>query len=120
MVFVTDPYYNEPGYERNTHGARQAATSYNQDIRVHTARHAILEALQQPDPMFKEALQLHYHLRGPAVLEMLQRWVEQAGAERENLKSLMSQVGPPEGCILHCLQRKLDTIRCAGPCNAQR
>ena len=94
MVFVPDPYFNEPGYERDAktpHG-KQKSASYNQNLRLQTARHAILGALTHPDPVFKEALCVHYGFRGPAVLNMLERWVQDGGSEKAQLQQLVDQV----------------------------
>ncbi|KAF6261015.1 ubiquitin-conjugating enzyme/RWD-like protein [Scenedesmus sp. NREL 46B-D3] len=63
MVFVPDPFYNEPGYEAYAESSRgqQQAADYNKDLRTHTARFAILEVLRSPDPAFKQALQVRGH-----------------------------------------------------------
>lgn len=65
MVLISDPYFNEPGYEREqrtVHG-QAASRAYNEDIQWHTLRAAILPQLQNPCPCFAEVL----------------RWVVQAG-----------------------------------------
>eukprot|EP00878_Enallax_costatus_P030743 GHUV01033525.1.p1 GENE.GHUV01033525.1~~GHUV01033525.1.p1 ORF type:complete len:153 (+),score=26.09 GHUV01033525.1:246-704(+) len=94
MVFVPDPYFNEPGYERDAktpHG-KQKSASYNHDLRLQTAKHAILGGLRHPDPVFKEALWVHYGFRGPAVLGMLQKWVQEGGSEKAQLQEQVEQI----------------------------
>ena len=94
MVFVDDPYFNEPGYEssRSTPCGQQKALAYNQHIRLETARHAILAALQRPDPAFKEALQLHFSLKQQAMKAMLELWLKEAGSYRSALMQMVTQV----------------------------
>lgn len=105
MVFVPDPYFNEPGYEREakTPNGKKKSLSYNRELRLHTARHAILGALQRPDPVFKEALRLHYGLRGQAVLGMLQQWVQEAGDEKAQLQEQANQVSL-WSYLLYCMK----------------
>lgn len=48
MILVTDPYYNEPGWESQANSAagRQACEAYSNHQRYNTVAHAILPALQ--------------------------------------------------------------------------
>eukprot|EP00775_Hariotina_reticulata_P008949 gene8949-9125_t len=99
MVFVDDPYYNEPGFESSRHTPRgqQQAVAYNQSIRLETARHAILAALQRPDPAFKEALQLHFSLKQQSVKQMLEIWLKEAGNHHNPLAQIVSQINAELG-----------------------
>uniref|UniRef100_A0A383W5T2 UBC core domain-containing protein n=1 Tax=Tetradesmus obliquus TaxID=3088 RepID=A0A383W5T2_TETOB len=94
MVFVPDPFYNEPGYESYAKSARgqQQAADYNKDLRTQTAKFAILEALRSPDPIFKQALQVHFLLKSKALTDMLQRWLTDAGREQGQLGEHVKQI----------------------------
>ena len=50
MIFVKDPYYNEPSYER--HPNPKDALWYSHAQRANTLQHAILPALANPPPEF--------------------------------------------------------------------
>ena len=60
MILVSDPYYNEPGYEssRGTTSGNQQCENYNRQQECNTACHSILAALRQPDPCFQEIIRL--------------------------------------------------------------
>ncbi|WIA13418.1 hypothetical protein OEZ85_006998 [Tetradesmus obliquus] len=94
MVFVPDPFYNEPGYESYAKSARgqQQAADYNKDLRTQTAKFAILEALRSPDPIFKQALQVHFLLKSKALTDMLQRWLTDPGREQGQLGEHVKQI----------------------------
>lgn len=58
MIFVEDPYFNEPGFE-NTAGSqsgRAHSEGYNARVRRDTLLHALLPALKKPPAAFKDAL----------------------------------------------------------------
>ncbi|KAK9817557.1 hypothetical protein WJX74_005685 [Apatococcus lobatus] len=58
MIFVSDPYYNEPGYDhtRNTAGGQQASRKYDEEQQFNTMIHAILPALAAPCSAFADAI----------------------------------------------------------------
>lgn len=58
MIFVSDPYYNEPGYEasRNTAAGRESSQRYDEEQQLNTMLYAILPALSQPCPAFAAAI----------------------------------------------------------------
>ena len=63
MIFVSDPYYNEPGYEtmRNTQAGRDATKAYDEQQQLNTMLYAISPALKAPCPAFADAIR--YALR---------------------------------------------------------
>jgi Skp family chaperone for outer membrane proteins len=93
MVLVSDPYFNEPGFESSMHTARgkEESRKYNEGIRLATARHAILGALTSPSATFKQALEAHWQLKGQQVLETLRQWVLEAKKPGE-LAGVVKQV----------------------------
>lgn len=95
MVFVPDPFYNEPGYERHasTASGKAQAADYNAGVRLGTATHAILAQLRHPDPVFGEAIKLHYRHQGARVTALLQQWVKEAsGGRRAQLQQVVTKV----------------------------
>ena len=58
MIFIDDPYFNEPGYQSSAgtqHGNAQSE-AYNRNIRHQSLQYALLTALTKPPPAFKELL----------------------------------------------------------------
>jgi len=95
MVFVPDPYFNEPGFERSysTPAGKQASASYNAAVRLGTVSHALLPALRSPDAVFREALRVHYSHQGVRVRQLLQQWVRESKQDtKQPLQLVVKQV----------------------------
>lgn len=84
MIFVEDPFFNEPGHEagRHTDCGKTQSTAYTLDIRSKTLQHAMLSALRVAksndgafvDNTFREVLRRHYELKSEALRAMLDKW----------------------------------------------
>lgn len=55
LIFVKDPYFNEPGFERyiGTDKGAQLSNAYNQQLQHATLHYAILEQLRHPPEYFR-------------------------------------------------------------------
>lgn len=103
MVFVPDPYFNEPGYERSasTAAGKQASAEYNAQIRLGTATNALLPALERPDAVFKEALRTHYTHQAMRVRQLLQQWLRDT---KQDSKQQLQHV-------VELVERQLDKLQ---------
>ena len=56
LILVSEPYFNEPGYERSrgTPPGQASSHEYDANIRQATVKWAMLEQLKNPSPCFKE------------------------------------------------------------------
>lgn len=56
LVFVSQPYFNEPGYEmsRGDSSTQKLSNEYNEKLMPHTIKWAMLDQIQNPCPCFKE------------------------------------------------------------------
>ena len=56
LILVSEPYFNEPGYERSrgTPAGTASSIEYDANIRQATVKWAMLEALKKPTLCFKE------------------------------------------------------------------
>jgi hypothetical protein len=93
MVFVPDPYFNEPGYERHaaTAAGKAQAAQYNAEVRLGTVTHALLAQLRHPDPVFDEALRLHYSHQRQRLTDQLQHWLRDTKHRKTELQQVVSQ-----------------------------
>ncbi|KAK3562833.1 hypothetical protein QTP86_010625 [Hemibagrus guttatus] len=57
LILVSEPYFNEPGYERSrgTPSGTQSSREYDGNIRQATVKWAMLEQIRNPSPCFKES-----------------------------------------------------------------
>jgi len=76
LILVPDPYFNEPGYERDIgtiHG-NLASRNYNNEIRRGCVMYAMLEQLRNPPPGFGEIIKNHFRMRKKAIRKDLKKW----------------------------------------------
>jgi len=94
LIFVAEPVFNEPGYERQmgTPAGDEMSRSYNAPIREATIRYAMLEPLRKPLPEFEAVIRAHFRERRDAILRECQQWVADARSiERPALELLVGQ-----------------------------
>ncbi|XP_059157271.1 baculoviral IAP repeat-containing protein 6-like isoform X2 [Physella acuta] len=77
LILVSEPYFNEPGYERSRGTPSGAASSheYDANIRQATVKWAMLEQLKNPSPCFKEIIQTHFWLKRHEILLQCEKWI---------------------------------------------
>lgn len=117
LIFVADPYFNEPGYEgtMNTPNGESNNEFYNSNIRAHTLNHAILTPLRQAistsnisssssssstkkratasaSYVFNEIIFTHFRLKQMNVINQIHEWnLQKTGPGRATL-ALLNQL----------------------------
>jgi len=80
MIFVDDPYFNEPGYAKfqNTPVGIQESIKYNQSIQYFTLKWAVYEMVfHNPFPEFQSIIDSHFmHHWQPSLKPIYQQWME--------------------------------------------
>ena len=76
LILIEDPYFNEPGYERekNTTTGTKKSDSYNSKIRLYTMKHAMLGLLKKPYIGFENVIKNHFALK-KYIKETVEKWV---------------------------------------------
>jgi len=119
LILVSEPYFNEPGYERsrNTPAGQENSEEYSANIKQATVKWAILNQLKQPTPCFKDVIHAHFYLKKDEVLEQVQGWlsnietldinkryakklsnhVQSLKKSLNDLKAEMKKLSPPAG-----------------------
>lgn len=82
LVFVPEPYFNEPGYESSigTPEGTESSKGFNAALVPNTIRLAMLEQMRNPPAGFEEVVRMHFALRRDAILTQARAWLEQAKA----------------------------------------
>lgn len=81
ILGVEEPYFNEGfGHEmmRDTPAGEKGSRRYNNDLRLETLRHAILDYLKSPPQGFEEVTRLHFSLCRKRLLVQARRWTKEA------------------------------------------
>lgn len=82
LIFVNQPFFNEPGYERTmgTVDGTKQSDAYNVQIVEYVVRYAMLEQLRKPVLEFADAIFEHFKRRRAYILGPLKtRWEKEAG-----------------------------------------
>ncbi|XP_071961824.1 dual E2 ubiquitin-conjugating enzyme/E3 ubiquitin-protein ligase BIRC6-like isoform X2 [Antedon mediterranea] len=77
LILVSEPYFNEPGYERSrgTPAGTQSSHDYDANIMQATVRWAMLEMVRNPPLVFKNVIQNHFYLKRAEVMAQCEEWV---------------------------------------------
>lgn len=77
LILVEQPYFNEPGFEKsmNTLIGKNASKSYNEQIRLYTMKHAIIEYLLKPKNEWKDIMYKHFALKKKDILQTCKTWM---------------------------------------------
>eukprot|EP01118_Nematostelium_gracile_P005464 TRINITY_DN1731_c0_g1_i1.p1 TRINITY_DN1731_c0_g1~~TRINITY_DN1731_c0_g1_i1.p1 ORF type:complete len:632 (-),score=167.22 TRINITY_DN1731_c0_g1_i1:3320-5104(-) len=80
LILVPQPYFNEPGYERNmgTKLGEDASRTYNETIRLGTVEWAMLGQLRNPSPGFVDVIKKHFYLKQHKIVKQIEQWVEES------------------------------------------
>uniref|UniRef100_A0A1I7TC69 UBIQUITIN_CONJUGAT_2 domain-containing protein n=1 Tax=Caenorhabditis tropicalis TaxID=1561998 RepID=A0A1I7TC69_9PELO len=78
LIFVKDPYFNEPGFERyqGTERGDEYSRKYNLQIEHATLNYAIREQLKKPSEHFREVIEKHLWLKRDAILKQAEDWIQ--------------------------------------------
>jgi len=76
LIFVSEPYFNEPGYDklRSDPKSVQAARQYESRIRNATLRWAMLEHLRNPPEGFEDCANAHFRSKKEQIAKQLEEW----------------------------------------------
>ena len=80
LIFVEEPYFNEPGYQKSigTANGIKSSFDYNQDIRRYTIKYAMKDMLQNPPDEFKEIIYTHFKYKWENIKKEISEWVTEA------------------------------------------
>jgi len=96
LIFVDEPYFNEPGYERliGTTQGQIASRAYNQVVREQTIRWAMIDQLENPKPGFVDVIHLHFGHRVSFIMAQLEKWLVMTKDEkqRQNMANLIERL----------------------------
>ena len=106
LILVSDPYFNEPGYEglRGTREGNELSASYNSTIRDRCLVEAIFNAMLYPPPLFEQSVKLHFKFKCKYLLHQLEHWADMCEYTWSKAKSgsqyIDSYVGVSESLIV--------------------
>jgi len=78
LILCTEPYYNEPGYERHygTSVGNTESNKYNEDVLRNNLKYAILAQLSQPPEGFEDVVLAHFYLKRHSLIAELEEMMD--------------------------------------------
>ncbi|XP_066289548.1 uncharacterized protein [Branchiostoma lanceolatum] len=85
LILISDPMYNEPGYDgmKGTTETEEQSAKYNNKLQVDTVRWAMLHQIKQPPVGFEDVIRRHFFLQKEAVLQQCCRWLRDCRDEEK-------------------------------------
>ncbi|KAK2145923.1 hypothetical protein LSH36_647g01017 [Paralvinella palmiformis] len=102
LILVSEPYFNEPGYEQEigTDAGTRHSNEYNTDVWYNNIKHAIIGQLHNPSQGFEEAIRTHFYLKKDRILQEIGAWIRSNKSSRlehieRNLRQEFANLQPP-------------------------
>lgn len=90
LILVDEPYYNEPGWERDMHSeaGMKKAFNYSDNIRYNTLKWAIVNQYENPPPGFENFIKQHFYLKKEEILDVTEKWIMESIKFKEEMTKL--------------------------------
>jgi len=92
LILCSEPYYNEPGFERNygTSVGNAESNRYNEEVFKNNLKFAILGQLQTAPEGFEEVTKAHFYLKKHSLIKELES--QQELYKSKDIKKLVAEV----------------------------
>ncbi|GMH66333.1 hypothetical protein TrLO_g3246 [Triparma laevis f. longispina] len=106
LIFVEEPWFNEPGYQgqRGTPQGDLKNKSYNAEQRYKTVEIAMYDQLRTPDPTYSDIISRHFRLRKEGLLEQIKTWAAEM-EEMNNIRGGHSGTAPSAAGLTNLLTK---------------
>jgi len=93
LILVSEPYYNEPGYERyyGTPQGNESSREYTANIRRGTLQHAMIDILKNPPAGFELTIREHFRLSKDEILNEVKKWIKE-DKNKSDITALMKKL----------------------------
>ena len=86
FIFIENPYFNEPGYEKtiNTQNGNNQNFKYNDERRYNNIKWAINDNIENPDPEFKNVILNHFKFKKNEIIDTINTWYSVTNLSKDN------------------------------------
>lgn len=86
LILVENPYFNEPGWERemNSEIGKLKSNSYNEERQPHTIKLAMTDMIRNPPNGFEDVVKNHFRMKKDEIINSTLIW-EQKSSKHKNL-----------------------------------
>jgi ubiquitin-protein ligase len=89
LILIENPYFNEPGLEReiNTANGTQRSNTYNEERQPHTINLAMIDMIKNPPNGFEEIVKNHFRMKKDEIINRTLIWEHTASKHKPLIQS---------------------------------
>ncbi len=93
LIFVDEPYFNEPGYEQtmNTDKGRESSQAYNDNIKLCTIMWGMINQITNPPNEYKEIIFEHFKIKKYDIIHKIDEWSSNINSSHKLFKQFNKQ-----------------------------
>jgi ubiquitin-protein ligase len=86
LVLVSEPYFNEAGYEKyyGTENGKKSSEQYNHSVRLNCMKWAMIDMMKNPTKGFEVTIEKHFRLKAEYIKKICATWVSEAPNDMSN------------------------------------
>ena len=94
LIFVEQPYFNEPGYERDMHTpkGKQRSADYNEVIQLGTMEWAINHQINNPPLGYELVTKEHFKRKKDDIIKLCESWISKADKLKEQMTNVFTNI----------------------------
>lgn len=94
LIFVDNPYFNEPSYEKTmkTEQGIAASSQYNDKVRLDTIRVAMIDQLKNPAHSYESFIANHFKLKRDEILSTVNTWLSESTKYKTEMAKLIEEL----------------------------
>jgi baculoviral IAP repeat-containing protein 6 len=88
LILVEQPYFNEPGWERemNTPKGKTNSDNYNKELQPHTIQLGMINMIKNPPSGFEQVIKNHFSMKKEEIINTISLWEESSIKHKELIK----------------------------------
>lgn len=89
LIFIEQPYFNEPGWEReiNSTIGKHKSNAYNEERHPHTIKLAMGDMIKNPPNGFEDVVKNHFRMKKDEIINRTLIWEQNASKHKNLIKS---------------------------------
>jgi len=95
LIFVDEPYFNEPGHEKYINDVRgkKKSNEYNEPLMIGTIRWAIINMIKNPPSGMEEVIKIHFKMKKDEIINTTQKWCDNcSNKSKEDLVEVRNEM----------------------------
>lgn len=89
LILIENPYFNEPGWEReiNTANGKLKSNAYNEERQPHTINLAMIDMIKNPPNGFEDIVKNHFKMKKDEIINRTLIWEQTASKHKTLIQS---------------------------------